>query len=551
VRAHTGSIICEVEPPAGRDFDVVSWLGADVSHGDNLLQRCTASLGCENTTAAAYVWGRCSEAPSAQSLSDSSVSLVSLFRLAPGIDDATGNRVARNMSDSVYTAQTEGCCPAGRFHFLFQSPTTAPLDLSHIVGKSKWQVTEILERHGFDISFERRPGNTPARSRRTAQLRPNAAPVCVLVCSHGALYDQMTRNAAAVCRRLCATASSFHYGVLLSSRALMVVVGEEPEAPQRFRQSAMQRFEKVVRYYYEEAMKAGQRESLEAIGLIDCEETRVLFGDLADTQRPQHGGLMWRVLKRVRVLYGPKLRPASFARRLARGHVPSIAWPHSPATPVSLVCSAQFATVRHLCAAVERKMAEHLCAVGSGSVVLFHGTSAGGGLGILTSGVYYEMCISFADFGRAFYTSPQFEYAFQAALNCFPCVRTGYSTHTDGCVLAFVFEGDALRALKAAEVTIDGPDATRTVTGYRSMTDAATETIPSEAAVAAVLTGPICDIPAFLEAPPPEEPRPSDEPLQVAFRATRTLPESNEVLLHAKVYGVFWAGDEALATLDA
>jgi hypothetical protein len=118
-------------------------------------------------------------------------------------------------------------------------------------------------------------------------------------------------------------------------------------------------------------------------------------------------------------------------------------------------------------------------------------------------------------------------------------------------VLAFVFEGDALRALKAAEVTIDGPDATRTVTGYRSMTDAAWQTIPSEAAVAAVLIGRICDNPAFLEAPPPAEPRPSDGPLQVAFRATRTLPESNEVLPLAKVYGVFWAGDEALAILDA
>jgi hypothetical protein len=257
----------------------------------------------------------------------------------------------------------------------------------------------------------------------------------------------------------------------------------------------------------------------------------------------RHGGLMWRVLKRVQVLSGPKLLPASFPVNLASGHVSSPTWPQSPTIPVALVHSGRFATDHHLGVGVERKMGELLGAVGPGSAVLYHGTSVEGGLGILTSGIHYEMCNSFADFGRAFYTTPQFEYAFQAALNCFPRVRTGHSIQSDGCVLAFVFEGDAHRALRAAEVTIHGFDATRTVTGYRNMTNAARWAIPSEARLAAVLTGPICDNPAFLEESSPDEPSRSGQGLQVAFRATRTLPGSSEVLTLAKVYGVFWVGD--------
>jgi hypothetical protein len=445
VRARTGSITrcitCEVDPPAGSDFDVVSWLGADTTRGDDLLRRCAASIGGEGTTAAAYVWGRCPEISSSQALSTSSLALVSVFQLAPGIDDVSGRRMADDMLQCVGMAQSEGYYQAGEVRFLFQSPTMQPFSLYRIGRNASWRVSEALKRHGFEVSSDS----------RTAKLRPNAAPVCVLVCSHGALYDRMSLNAAAVCRRLCATASSCHYGPLLSPHSLLVALGEDPDAPTRgIPQSAMERFEKVVRYYYELAVKTGQRVSLEALGLVDCEETRVLFGDLADPKRSQHGGLMWRVLKRVQILSEWKLPPASFARVVASGQVASASWPHSPATPVAFVRRGQFATEREFRSAVQQRMGKLLEKVHPDSVILYHGTSKESGLGILRSGVDYDRCISFSNFGRAFYTTPQFEYALEAALGCFPCVRTGWSVYNDGCALAFVFEAAMPQPLRQA-----------------------------------------------------------------------------------------------------
>jgi hypothetical protein len=547
VRARTGSIVCEIEPPAGSDFDIFSWLSADASRGDDLLQHCVGSVGCEGKSTAAYVWGPCREIPSSPSFSElpgggkSPVSLVSVFRLTPGISDASGCRMARDMSEMVHKAQKEGCYPAGRFTFLFQSPTTEPpLDLHRISRNLSPQTSEILERHGFDVSCDAEGW--------TAQLRPNAAPVCVLVCFQGALYDRLALDAAVVCRRLCATASrprSFHYGALLSPAALLATLGDDSGALTRGNpQSALQRFEKVVRYNYEDAMLTGGRVSLETLGLVDCEETRVLFGDLEDPQGSQHGGLLWRVLKRVQILSGPKLLPASFADDMASGQVSSPSWPQSPVTPVALMLSGPFSAPRHLCHAVERKMAEKIGPVGPDSFVLFHGTSARSGRSILSSGVNFRKCNAFTDFGPAFYTSPQFDYAFQAALESVPRVRSFSSIHVDGCVLAFVFAGDALRDLKAAEVVVDGTDWARAVTGYRAMTDEAEQDIPRRALVATVLTGPICDNPNFLEVVPRGAPQPTLGHLQVAFRSTGGPPGTSRVLALAKVYGVFWVGDE-------